>query len=351
MRKIKIGFIYINNGACGRYRIINPASLLEERDNGFEVRIFHGEISNRDLEWVDILVVQRLGESWAVDMVDYAKANGSKIVYDIDDYIESIPEWNPAQRYLHKGNKRYENIKTILKKADVVTTTTGFLRDWILGEENQEPYNKNVVILPNCQFLSRIRKEQEKCINRWEKRKDTVRIVWHGSKHHAGDLSLITIPMIHILENFENVEFVIFGTPSLEFISTLPSKKIFLFGETLYDWFYRSLYMINGDIALCPLLDIEFNYGKSNIKIAESAINGMVSVASDIITFQDLVKNGEEGHLVDNKEISWIAAISDLIKHQEKRKTMQRKIEEKIEKNYNLNKKIFEWENVYRNIL
>jgi len=350
-RKIRIGFIYQNTGGVGRYRIINPATLIEERDNDFEVRIMHESITNRDLEWMDIFVLQRLGDPWVLDVIDYVHKNGGKVVYDIDDYIESIPMWNPAQRYLHRGNKRYETIKEALKKSDLVTTTTEFLKNWLIGEGETEPYNKNVKIMPNYQSMKRIRKEQAMCGNRWEKDENTVRIVWHGSKHHQGDLSAILIPMIHILEKFDNVEFIMFGSPNRDFLASLPFEKVFFLGEVLYDWFYRTLWMINGDIALCPLLDVKFNYGKSDIKIAESAISGMVSVASNISTFQNLVENGEDGHLVENKEIYWISAISDLINHKEKRVSMQKKMEEKIEQKYNLDKKIVEYEKIYRSLL
>lgn len=350
-KKIKIGFVYQNTGGVGRYRIINPAMALEKRDNDFEVRMFHGALSNRDLDWMDIFVMQRLGDDWVLDIIDYVHRNGGKVVYDLDDYIESIPLWNPAQRFLHKGNKRYEVIKNALKKSDLVTTTTEFLKKWLMGEDGTEPYSKNVVILPNCQPMKGIRKEQEIFKNRWEKDEDTVRIVWHGSRHHEGDLGLILVPMVHVLEKFSNVQFAVFGSFNRDLLSPLPSSKVFLFGEVLYDWFYRTLWMINGDISLCPLLDIKFNYGKSDIKIAESAVSGMVSVGSDILTFQNLVENGVDGHLVENKDVYWIGAITDLINHKEKRLSMQKKIEEKIEENYNLDRKIVEWENIYRSLL
>lgn len=351
-RNIHIGFLYANDGAVGRYRIINPGNLIDQRDNGMEVRFFKSQIDHRDVEWCDILVLQRLGDPWAMDLVNLVHQQGGKVVYEIDDYVDKVPEWNPAYKWLHKSSDRLMRIRELMRHCDLVTTTNEILKDWILGRHhpNAQPYNENVVILPNCQHMSMIDYYQKQGKNRWEKG-DKVRFVWHGSRHHQGDLQIILEPLVYILGKYKNAEIVLLGSPPGEFLASLPMDQTYFLGEVLYDWFYKTLWMINGDIALCPLLDIQFNHGKSDIKVAESAVSGMVSIASDIVTFHEMVSSGTNGLLVENKNTKWIEAMVEMIEDADKRKFMQESMESKIRSEYNLDEKIVSWEETYRNLL
>jgi len=351
-RDIHIGFLYANDGAVGRYRIINPGNLIQQRDNGMEVRFLRGQIDHRDIEWCDILVVQRLGDSWAMDLVNIVHQRGGKVIYEIDDYIDKVPKWNPAYQWLHKSSDTLMRIQEIMRHSDLVTTTNEILRDWIMGAHHPmaQPYNENVVILPNSQPVSLIEYYQQSCRNRWEKR-DTIRLLWHGSRHHKGDLQLILEALVYILGKYENVELVFMGSPPGDFVACLPIDQVHLVGEVLYDWFYRTLWILNGDIALCPLMDIQFNHGKSDIKVAESALSGMVSIASKVITFGETIKNNETGLLVENTNTDWIEGLERLIDNEEKRKTMCKNMEKKIKDEYNLDKNIVLWEETYRKLL
>ena len=175
-RDIHIGFLYTNDGAVGRYRVINPGNMIQKRDNGMEVRFLRGQIDHRDIEWCDILVVQRLGDNWAMNLVNIVHENGGKVIYEIDDYVDKVPKWNPAHQWLHKSSDRLMRIREIMRHSDLVTTTNQILKDWITGHHHPQaqPYNENVVILPNSQSVSLIEYYQQMCKNRWDK-KDVIR--------------------------------------------------------------------------------------------------------------------------------------------------------------------------------
>jgi Glycosyltransferase len=76
------------------------------------------------------------------------------------------------------------------------------------------------------------------------------------------------------------------------------------------------------DIGIYPVNDEEWSYGKSGLKALQHMGLGIPTVASDILTTRDILKNNYDGILVKNDYDSWLYALERLILDNEFRRNI-----------------------------
>lgn len=108
---------------------------------------------------------------------DLCKKHNIKIIWDVDDY------WILDQTHLNyknwKKNNSQEKYENIMRKADVVTTTTSIFADRI------RQINPNVVVIPNAINSEEFQWTQPKYES------DRTRFLWGGGISHMVDLRLL----------------------------------------------------------------------------------------------------------------------------------------------------------------
>lgn len=80
-----------------------------------------------------------------------------------------------------------------------------------------------------------------------------------------------------------------------------------------HDDFMRFISCLANPIGLLPLDDSEFSACKSPVKYFDYTIAGLVSVASDVPPYNDVILPGETGLLAENNAESWFFHICSLI--------------------------------------
>src|SRR5581483_4148561 len=120
----------------------------------------------------DVLVVFRTHYPKLERLLEWAKSNGVRIVFDTDDALDLVPKENLNYRGLKERGALYQYL---LEMADLVTTTTPALA------ANLRQWNPNVAILPNS-----VDPEE------WSiaPRAGGVRVGWTGSATHFHDLAV-----------------------------------------------------------------------------------------------------------------------------------------------------------------
>lgn len=207
--------------------------------------------------------------------LEQLKANGVKIVVDLDDYWE-LPKEHP--NYWQYKNQAARLIVKSLRSADMVTVTTNRLY------EKVKPYNSNVHVIPNAipfgqgQFTPRPPKEN-----------DAFNFVYTGQTSHLEDIKLLERVMYKIRsipgtsftlagwsnnKVFKEMESVFKGLPNYSRIEHLPLNN------------YMSAYD-KADCSLIPLRNNEFNWHKSNLKILEAAAKKIPVIASEVPPYSD----------------------------------------------------------------
>jgi glycosyltransferase involved in cell wall biosynthesis len=90
------------------------------------------------------------------------------------------------------------------------------------------------------------------------------------------------------------------------------------------------------DIGVYPLPDEEWVLGKSGLKALQYMAAGIPTVATGIGTIFRIIKNGENGFLVNSNE-EWKSVLSILMSEQRLRECIGQKAAETVERHYSIN--------------
>lgn len=164
---------------------------------------------------------------------------------------------------------------------------------------------------------------------------ENIVIGYMGGSSHYADLhdSGALDAVAKIMHEYKNVRFKSVGMILDKY---LPVQRTEFEGgkrgQAFFDDVFPSLRM---DIALGPLLDNEFNRGKSNIKWQEMTRAGAVFVGSNVGPYRT-IKRGVNALLVDNDETAWYVALKQLIENKEQRATLLENAQKELADNWQL---------------
>lgn len=277
------------------------------------------------------------------------------IVFENDDTFKT-DEMQQGMKVLADGNTEYETLKYInknidesVRNADLVTTTTEFLK------KEYEKLNKNVVVLPNCV-------EPLDWEDPLKNDGDKVRIGLVGSVASSEDFKEIEGIIPELMKD-DRIELVLFSLPAddekLSMLRKVFKEEIAFWEQFNPEWHHYvphheyndKLNELRLDLMLIPRKDNYFNRCKSNLKFLEASMLEIPVIAQGFTT-GDSPYQGEEDSkymeiCIDREE--WLPAINDLVKNREKRQAMGKKAREYVLEKYDINNNIHLWEQSYAN--
>jgi glycosyltransferase involved in cell wall biosynthesis len=344
---IKLLTISADNQGCGFYRIAQPAKWL--RKAGFEIRLgeYHN-IKSEDIDWCDLMVIQRPSSSFQIGAINYAKSRGKKVVFELDDYVNGILPSNSAYTAWTPEALNLARCLHALQLCDAATTTT----EALANEFKQ--YQKNVYVLPNYLDLAL-----------WNKRlpfRDTerIRIGWTGGCSHQADLSIVGPVMVDICRENPKVKFVMMGFIPEKVFEAIPSmvepckacgyegQIEFIQGVEILQY-PSAVAKMGVDIGLAPIIDVAFNRCKSDLKLKEYMRLGIPWVASDVGPYQAWKTSGA-GYVASNHPDDWKRYLKLLIEDKETRKAMGEKGYQ-LSQDFGIVQHIDQWKLAYLRIL
>jgi glycosyltransferase involved in cell wall biosynthesis len=274
--------------------------------------IFHttcsSELSIADMYCYDMIIFQRHFEDRVKPLWAGAKDSGAIIVYETDDDFFNIRPTNPAHKFI--GNNEKQNVRDFMKRADAVIVSTNFL------SSQMKCYNKNIFVMPNMieinpQYL------QERSYDI-----DTgIRIMYAGGPSHMDDFKGVDSVIPKLLNEFgDKIKVIFMGwIPS----SLKEDTRIKHIPWLQIKEYFHALSSIQPHIGICPLEHNIFNKSKSNVKWLEYTACGAVTIASNIVPFQEVITDGVNGVLVnEQRPKDWYQAIAGLINNPDKIKVM-----------------------------
>ena len=323
-------------GGVGWYRIVNPFTHMDAHVlSGEELGIGGKERHTNAQKMAD------LAKTWVFKYVDDINpvlhllsardTVGAKLWIDIDDDMFHVHPHNYAYNYHYPGSPKNETLKYLVKEADGLIVSTEPLR------EVMKEYNKNIIVAPNAIDPEIWKVPLEKNTGK------RLRIGWILSANHEQDVPEIRDAMNEILRKY-NVEFRAIGYYSDDFNVFPKKKRKFVLGTKGYDQYPQFLAKQRLDISIAPLIDDEFNRGKSNIKWMESSMVGVPVVASDREPYK-CIENAKTGFLAKNKK-EWVKYLSMLIEDAEMRKEIAENAKKKVLKDYHIKSIIKHYEGI-----
>lgn len=293
------------NGAlspCAYIRLLQPLGHPSIAD-GADIRI--ATPASALGENADIVITQRHALPAMADadaLIAHCRANGSRLVYDLDDDLANIPSSHPeAARFGPLAGI----VTHLVRQADEVWVSTPHLAA-SLGPTRTRP---RVITNGLDERLW------------WPPAPSAItpgaptRLLIMGTTTHGADFAIIAPVLERLLAEFGNrVSIDVIGTTPDELPEGLhrrdppPTARSY---PAFVNWFSREA---RWDIGLAPLLDKPFNRSKSAIKAMDYAALGLPTVASDIGVYDDAITNGVNGEKVANASAAWYVALATLIR-------------------------------------
>jgi SAM-dependent methyltransferase len=252
------------------------------------------------------------------------------ILTDMDDWIFDIPSTNTAAGVYFPNSDVEKMAYQQISLSDYVICSTQFIKENILKifPEKVIYVIKNAIdfdIWDNIKPIETIPVKKE----------GVIRIGYTGCGNHSGDLEIVKEPILALLDEFPNLEFVL-PTPFESWMYVEHPRVL-----NANRWVSLPVYpsMVKGwnlDIGIAPLLDNTLNRAKSNLRWLEYGALKLPTVASNIYPFKNSIKQGKDGLLVSNSSKQWYEALKSLIVEERKRTSMGEAAYVEVKKNFNL---------------
>lgn len=278
-------------------------------------------VLNSLVKQADVIIVQYLSDMAGLALIEAFKALYPKKVFltEIDDYIFDTPPANEAYEQFQPGYYHRNVIVEQIKALDGVVVSTQFLA------EAYKEFNTHVYIVPNAVDLP--------AWDRWPPKQveHEVRIGWMGGGGHREDLRTIETPLKELLAETKRVRFYcVHGVPDFfKEKSKIVTPKEF----KPMNYYPRYIARQGFDIGIAPLVDCNFNRGKSNLRKLEYGAMGIPVVAAKVGHFKETMKHGKDGFLYETPD-EFKAYLKLLVEDDSLRKAMGRYNRLDIETNY-----------------
>lgn len=291
----RVLFVPAGQTASGYYRAMFPADLMYE--GGRVISHWTASIDLSKVLRYDVLWIQLITSSVLTQIARLAQTQGVKIVYDIDDRLDSIPTENQAS-VVYDATKQAEIVEMV-KLADLVTVSTE-----PLAKHLRSVGARRVRVVPN-QLTANVIPRRHPPNPRY------VRILWAGSPTHKRDLAIVAPALRSILKRYAGgVRFTCFGERLPEVLADC-YDWIDLKDPVDFDAYHDALAGVAADFGIAPLEVNPFNDTKSAIKALEYAAAGYPMLLSPVGEYPVVVSDGLPAELVADD--AWEAALERMI--------------------------------------
>lgn len=303
---------------CTRYRVLNKAEQLKQQ--GYDVKVVnHSSFIIPDAKHADIVIIYRATKSEKLlKLISIMKKLGRKVYYDIDDLVfdtKYTDQLEYTQSLSKKEKASYDaavqQYGDMLGRCDAVITSTEHLKTELEKKKSEVIIHRNVL---SKKLIHLSNKAISKKIT-----DETIKIAYFsGSITHNENFEMIKPALIKILEKFKNVELHLAG--HLDIPADIEKFGNQIVVHPYVDWEELPDLIGQMDINLAPLKQTLFNEAKSEIKWLEAATVKVVTVASNIGSFKEMIKDGETGVLALPEQ--WYNKLEELVVNEQYRNQM-----------------------------
>lgn len=272
-----------DGGRSERYRVYDQVNYLTRHGIVADVYSYKSLSYLKKTPFYDLLIIFRANNGAEPKMkalLQEYKQRNIPIIYDVDDNL-----------FERCSREEYEMSMSTMKLCDVMTVSTHYLKNLYT-----ERLKKDCYIIPITISKEQYDFAQVLIKNRKREQYDNVFISYlSGSNTHDEDFKEILKPLEYILSKYSNTRLVIVGPlniPSeLEMFSSQIIRKRYMEPSELLKLTSKM------DINLAPLTIDSFNQGKGETKVTEAALVKVLTVASPIKSYKELINNGINGFI------------------------------------------------------
>lgn len=285
----------------------------------------------------DTVMLKLIMFRWTPRQIMIAQQLGQRIIVDVDDAFDYLPEVNAAFELTHPDKNKVMNrdhYRNVIAAADTLTVSTPFLADHYRD-------HRDVRMVRNGVHPGMFHRKHQSA---------RPVIGWVGSvAYRGGDLELLRGWLPQFLEKHD-LYFHHSGndpnTPCLADVVGIPMERFSCSPLATMDEYYQLFEHF--DIGLVPLNDIPFNHAKSTIKGLEYASAGVPFVASGLPEYQRLADDGV-GRIANTSE-DWVRHLTELLDFgvRKKEAAQQRVV---VAERHSIQAREAEWQGVFTRTL
>ncbi|MHA1729907.1 MAG: glycosyltransferase family 4 protein [Promethearchaeota archaeon] len=295
--------------------------------------------------WADIIVIQRelvvYNLIYPEKIIQLVK---KKIVFDFDDAIYLRAE-NPEDlvnksKFLETLVQKSLRIKETIKNSNQVIVGNTYIAQYA------KQFNKNVSIIPSVIDTREYFPPKAQSFN-YSNNKNKIIIGWMGTYSNLKFLSELSSVLKQVHKQHPYTQLLISTDQFLykELLEkAIPTKYI----RWTSDNELKTLQSF--DIGIMPLKDDEWTRGKCGFKLIQYMATGVPAIASAVGVNNEIIKNGINGFLVNNK-LEWKTKLSRLINDKKLRNKFGQEGRKTVEQKYSIHCILPKLINIYKSVL
>jgi glycosyltransferase involved in cell wall biosynthesis len=325
MKKLRVHIVYEYGGdlrphGCAYIRLMLP---LKHPVNSDSLIVTSGP----DYAKADVIMIDR---TWspgvsplaAKELVKRARADGSVIVYSIDDNLldlkpEGFNRWPFTSEELMA-------VRCFAREADGIIVTTELLKARL------SQLNENIFVVPNV--LDERLWEPDSAVETLSNRGTSGKVIGYMGTHtHDSDLGMILQALRGTLRKHAgSVELQFIGCVAdhavLDAFAGLRVKVLDVGDNVEYPAFARWMVKnVKWDLAIAPLEEDVFTRCKSDIKFLDYSAVGIAGIYSQGPVYGKTVRHLKTGYLADNNPESWSEGLELLLQDNSLRQSIAKK--------------------------
>lgn len=298
-------------------------------------------ITGRQLENLlnvaDMSIWQIVSTREALALLETAKAALKRpVITESDDWMFDLPSYNLAAGPYQPNSDSEWLAHRQLEISDAFITSTQFIAD---NFKEMFP-GKPVYVIPNAldfdvwDNVSIPKNLTEQEMAQIQKKEGMIRIGYTGCANHNRDMDVMIKPLLKILEENKNVEFV-YAHP-LDSLDKLKHPRVRCINRWVpIDYYPNELSAWGVDIGVAPLRDNKFNRAKSNLRWLEFSALKIPTVVSNVYPFKHSVRHEQDG-LICSSELDWYESLKRLVTDAGERVALGNRAYERVKADFNM---------------
>lgn len=381
-KPLRIVGMPVDRGGCGWYRVRQPLQMISAFTDADTWMVENEETTGDEILYglknAQIVLIRQGQESAITFLKSIPELKHLKFVIDIDDNVELIDPlsehykeygmyphnyqyWKevgmPHERLWEDGVNGFDHTRNRarilnfllgLREADMVTVTTERLAEYA------RQYNKNVAVLPNyINFEKWWPIDVEDKFGKWQEydgKEEQLRVGWSGGMSHYKDWATIQKPLNKLLRKYQ-FKLVVVGSHFDGLIDKDLRHLVEIHPWEAFEAHSYRMMCLGLDIAIIPLADMEFNYYKSPIKLAEMSAMGIPSVVAGVPPYHDVYTDGLTALGYDNKDELFEDKLELMLVNLKTRDGIGSNAYQWVKDNYDASKNAQLWVDAFRSIL
>ncbi len=274
------------------------------------------DVTKADIANNDVLYMIRPNDMISKKLAKQARKSGLFVLFFCDDDLFHLPKDLPNIPY------RRRCLKKCLVNSNIFVTNGEYLAKQRYEQTIDKRYYLANTIVQADEMVS-------------HEDNEVIKFLYAGSVTHKSLFNMYLAPIFgKLVEKYgKQISFTFIGVhPDVE--QYMDKTNIEFYGSMPLEKYREYVKKNNFDYGLAPLIANEFTKCKYFNKYLEYTLSGIVGVYSKVEPYIFVIKNGENGFLVDDNPDAWFECLDKLISDKKDRKRILDNAQQHVKNNF-----------------